>query len=79
MDSDQGLVGPFCGVERLLELCLWDVVEVAVQAVVVVPVDPAEGGELDVVKGRPGRSLAGGTAEQFGLVVAVNGSARALS
>ena len=43
MDFDQGLVGPVRSVERLLELCWWDVAQVAVQAVVAVPVDPTEG------------------------------------
>jgi len=33
----------------LLELCWWDVAEVAVEAVVVVPVDPAQRGEFDVL------------------------------
>ena len=40
---DQGLVGPWGSVGRVLELCGWDVVEGAVQALGVVPVDPAEG------------------------------------
>jgi len=44
-------------------------VEVAVQTVVVVPVEPAEGGELDVLDGLPGPSLARRTADQLGLVV----------
>ena len=47
--------------------------QVAVQAFVVVPVDPTEGGELDVLDGLPGSSLTGGAADQFGLVVAVHG------
>ena len=73
LDFDQRLVGPFRSVERFLELCWRDVVEVAVQAVVVVPVDPAEGGELDVLDGLPGPSLAGGATDQLGLVVTVHG------
>jgi len=73
LDSDQRLVGPFRSVERLLELCWRDVGQVAVRAVVVVPVDPAQGGQLDVFDGLPGPSLAGGATDQFGLVVAVHG------
>ncbi len=73
MDFDQGLVGPFRSVERLLELCWWDVVEVAVQAVVVVPVDPAQGGELDILDGLPRPSFTRGTADQLGFVVAIHG------
>ena len=72
MDSDQGLVGPFRSVERLLELCWRHVIEIAVQAVVVVPVDPAQGGQLDVLDGLPRPSLAGRAADKFGLVVAVD-------
>ena len=73
MDSDQGLVGPFRSVERLFELCWWDVVEVAVQAVVVVPVDPAQRGELEVLDRLPRAALARGATDQFGLVIAVHG------
>ena len=32
LDSDQGLVGPLCIVERSFELCGWNVVVVAVEA-----------------------------------------------
>jgi hypothetical protein len=49
-----------------------EVAEVAVQAAVVVPIHPAEGGEFDVLDGLP-RTSAGGAADQFGLVVAVDG------
>ena len=37
----------------------------------VVPVDPSEGGQLDVFDGLP-RSAPGRSVDQFGLVVAVN-------
>ena len=70
MDLDQGLVAPLGSVERLLELCRRPVVEVAVQALVVVPVDPAEGGELEVLDALP-RSRAGRSADQLGLVLQV--------
>jgi hypothetical protein len=72
VDFDQGLVGPFCSVERGFELCWWYVVEVAVQASGVVPVDPAQGGQLDVLDGLPGPG-AGRSVDQFGLVVTVHG------
>ena len=58
-------------VERLLVLGRWPVGEVAVQAGGVVPVHPAQGGEFDVFDGLP-RLLAGGSADQLGLVVAVD-------
>ncbi len=51
------------------ELGRWDVTAVAVQPFGVVPVDPAEGGQLDVVDRLPW-SLAG-TADQLSLVEAV--------
>jgi hypothetical protein len=72
LDFDQGLVGPFCSVERGFELCWWYVVEVAVQAAGVVPVNPAQGGQLDVLDGLPG-SGACWSVDQFGLVVTVQG------
>ena len=72
MDSGQGLVGPFRSVERLLKLCWRHFTEVAVQAGVVVPVDPAQGGQLDVLDCLPRSSLAGGAADEFGFVVAVD-------
>ena len=59
MDFDQGLVGPVRSEERLLELCWWNVAEVAVQAIMVVPVHPAQRGELDIVDGLPRASVAG--------------------
>jgi hypothetical protein len=72
LDSDQGLVGPLCIVERGFELGGWDVAEVAVEAGGVVPVNPAQGGQLDVFDGLP-RPAAGGSVDQLGLVVAVDG------
>ena len=39
----------------------------------VVPVDPAQRGELNVLDCLPGPSLTRGTADQLGLVVAVHG------
>ena len=48
-----GLAAGLAGVE-LLELGGWDVAEVAVQALGVVPVHPAERRELDLFDGLPG-------------------------
>ena len=59
-------------IELLLELCGWDVAEVAVEALSVVPVHPSEGRELEVLDRLPG-SGASGSADEFGLVVAVDG------
>ena len=53
-DFDQGLVAPLCSVELRLELDRRDVAEVAVQPLGVVPVDPAQGRQLDVLDGSPG-------------------------
>jgi hypothetical protein len=72
VDSDQGLVGPLCIVERGFELGRRDVGQIAVQAAVVVPVHPAQGGQLDVFDGFPGPG-AGWSVDQLGLVVAVDG------
>ena len=71
MDSDQGLIGPLCIVERGFELGRRNVGEVAVQPAGVVPVDPAQGGQLDVFDCFP-RPGAGGSVDQLGLVVAVD-------
>jgi hypothetical protein len=71
LDFDQGLVGPFRSVEDGFELCGRYIVEVAVQAAGVVPVDPAQGGQLDVLDGLP-RPGAGGAVDRFGLVLAVH-------
>ena len=51
-----------------LEFGRWDVAAVFVEASVVEPVDPFQGGDLDVVGGAP-RSL---RFDQFGLVEAVD-------
>jgi len=53
LDFDQGLVGPFWSVENGFELCGRLVAEVAMQAAGVVPVDPAQGRQLDVFDGLP--------------------------
>ena len=52
-----------------LELCGWDVAAVFVEASVVEPVDPFQGGDFDVVGGAP-RSF---RFDQFSLVEAVDG------
>ena len=65
-------VGLLGSVERCFELGGRDVAEVAVEAAGVVPVDPAEGGQLDVFDGLP-RSRWAGPADQLGLVEPVDG------
>ena len=69
MDSNQ-LVGVLCSIEGCFEFGGWDVVAVAVEAGGVVPVYPAEGGELDVVNGAPWALR--WPADELGLVVAVD-------
>lgn len=59
MEFGQGLVVPFRSIEGLLELCWQDVGEIAVQALVVVPMDPSESGEFDVLDELQGRPYAG--------------------
>ena len=59
-----------CSIERCFELGGWDVVAVAVQPCRVVPVEPAQGGQLDVVDGAPWALL--GASDQLGLVVTVD-------
>ena len=68
-------VGVLAGsVVDLLELGRGQVAEVAVEAFGVVPVDPGQGGEFDVIDALPWPLLgAGGAADEFGLVVAVDG------
>jgi hypothetical protein len=56
---------------ELLELDGRQIAEVAVQALSVVPVRPPERGQLDFLDRLP-RTLAGGAADQLGLVVAVD-------
>ena len=70
MVSNQCVVGLSASV-GLLELRGWGVAEVAVEALVVVPVHPAQGGEFDVVDAAPWAP--GGAADQFGLVEADDG------
>ena len=77
MDFDQWVVGPFRSVEDGFELCWGYVVEVAVQPAGVVPVDPAQRGQLDIGDGFP-RPGSRGPVDQFGLVP-FTVSARALS
>ena len=71
MDFDQGLVAPLGIVERGFELGGWQVPEVAMQAAGVVPVHPAQGGQLEVLDGLPGPA-AGRPMDQFGLEEAVD-------
>jgi hypothetical protein len=71
LDFDQWVVGPFCSVERGFELCWGYVVEVAVQPAGVVPVHPAQRGELDILDGLPWPGSCG-PVDEFGLVVAVD-------
>ena len=71
MDFDQGVVGPFRSVERGFELRRWNVVEIAVQACGVVPMDPAQGRQLDVLDRLP-RPWPGRTVDEFGFVVTVH-------
>jgi hypothetical protein len=56
-------------------LCRGDVVECAVQAALVPPLDPFEGGQLDLVGGAPGAAWA----DQLGLDRPLTASASALS
>ena len=70
MVSNQCVVGLSASV-GLLELRRRGVAEVAVEALVVVPVHPAQGGQFDVVDAAPGAP--GGAADQFGLVEADDG------
>ena len=58
-------------IERLLELDGRDVAEVAVETLGVVPVDPAERRELEVLDALPWPG-SGGSANELGLVVAVD-------
>ena len=49
MVSNPGWGGLLGSVERLLEFCWWDVCAVAVESLLVEPVDPAEGGKFELV------------------------------
>lgn len=59
-------------IELLLELGGWDVAEVAVEALGVVPMHPSEGRELEVLDRLP-RARTGRAADEFCLVVAIHG------
>ncbi len=74
----QGLVGPLCIVERSFELGRRNVGEIAVEAAGVVPVHPAQGGQLDVLDGLPGPA-AGRSVDQLGFVVAVDGLGQSIA
>ena len=63
------MFGPGSSVVVVLELGGWDVAELAVEAPIVEPFDPSEGGQLDVLDVAP-RPL---PADQFGLVEPVDG------
>jgi hypothetical protein len=69
LDSNQ-LVGLFGSIERCFELGGREITTVAVEAACVVPVDPAERGDFDVVDGAP-RALRR-PANEFGSVVPVD-------
>jgi hypothetical protein len=71
-DSQQ-LTG--CGLASrggLLEFAGWDVAEIVVKALRVVPVHRAEGRKFEVLDRSPGPSVCRST-DEFGLVVAVHG------
>lgn len=71
-DSRQRIAVGLDSIERVLELHGWDVPEVAVETLGVVPVHPPEGRELGVLDRLP-RAGAGGSADEFGRVIAVDG------
>lgn len=58
-------------IERVLELDGWDVVEIAVEALRVVPVHPSKRREFEVLDPLPW-SGSDGSADEFGLVVPVH-------
>ena len=72
MDSNPGGVGLLGSVERCVELGGRDVAAVAVQPDRVVPVDPAEGGQLDVVDRLPWPPAMDRPADDLALVEAVD-------
>ena len=59
-------------IERRFELCWWDVADETVEAILVVPMDPAEGCKLQLFKGfsRPRMVW---SADEFRLVIPVHG------
>ena len=72
MVSNPERVGLLGSIERCFELGGRDVAAVAVEPGRVVPVDPRQGGELDVVNGPPRSPALGGPADQLGLVEPVD-------
>ena len=66
MVSNQWLVGVVGSVERCFVLCWWHVCAVAVEPVVVEPVNPAQGGELELADVVPSGRV--GSVDAFGLV-----------
>lgn len=56
----------------VLELNGWQLPNGGVDAVVIVPVDPTQRGELNVLERLPRASLTCGASDEFGLVVAVH-------
>lgn len=72
MVSNPGRVGLLRSVERCFELCWGHVAAVAVQPVLVEPVDPGQGGELELVDVGPG-SWGVGPEDALGLVEPVGG------
>ena len=72
MDSNPGGVGLVGSVERCFELCRWHVRAVAMQPVVVEPVDPRQRRELELVDVIPGPRRIG-PEDALGLVEPVGG------
>ena len=70
-DSDQLFAVGLASIERLLELGGRDVAEVAVEALRVVPVHPAQGRELEIIDRFP-RPRFRGPAHKLSLVIAVH-------
>jgi len=68
-DSDQRFAVGLDSIERVLELGGRDVAEVAMEALRVVPVHPAERRELEILDRLP-RPRTRGSADEFGLVLA---------
>ena len=72
MVSNPGWGGLWGSVERCFELCWRDVAAVAVEAVLVEPVDPGQRGELDLADVGP-PSWGVGAIDALGLVEPVDG------
>ena len=58
-------------IERLFELCRWDVSDETMEAILVVPVDPAEGCQLQLFNAFPGSRVVW-PSDEFRFVVAVH-------